>query len=49
MSFRHVPPDRSRDDVSGGELGAGRVSHKAIAVFVDENSAFAAHGFAYEL
>ena len=49
MSLRHVPPDRPRNDIAGSELGAGHVSHEAIAVFVDENSAFAAHGFAHEL
>ena len=49
MSLRHLPPDRPRNDIARSELGAGHVSHEAIAVFVDEHSAFAAHGFADEL
>jgi len=41
-------PYRTRDDVAGGKLGTGHISHEAIAALVDENSAFPAHGFADE-
>ena len=42
MSLGAVAPDRARNDVAGGEFGAGLVRHEALAGLVDQGRAVAA-------
>ena len=48
MALGAPTPDRARDDVARRQFRPGDVRHKALAGLVDENGAFAAHGFADE-
>ena len=49
VRFRHLTDDRAADDVARREFAPFVViGHKAVAVFVDEPSAFAAHRFGDE-
>ena len=48
VARRHVPPDRARDNVARGKLGAGHADHEAVAGLIDENCALAPHGLADE-
>ena len=44
----HMGPDGAADDVARFEFGAALAFHEADAGLVDEDGAFAAHGFADE-
>ena len=48
MSLSAAVPDCARNDVARRQFGAGLVRHEALASFVDQGGAIAAHGLGHQ-